>query len=97
MALLGHPHIPGLQPLGYALLMDSQEAQGATNTPRKSEEEFEKRTLDAIQRKFGPAGLIRFLMTFRSGKGDYTNERREWQDKLTMEDIERELAVQTNP
>ncbi len=59
-----------------------------------SEEEFERRTLDAIHREFGPGGVVRFLMAFRSGKGDYTRDRHQWLDGLTLEDIAKELGVE---
>ncbi len=67
-----------------------------TLTPASSlsEEEFERRTLDAIHREFGPGGVVRFVMAFRSGKGDYTAERHQWLGHLTLEDIARELGVE---
>jgi hypothetical protein len=69
----------------------------ATATPvlasELSEEEFERRTLAAIHREFGPGGVVRFLMAFRSGKGDYTAERREWADKLTVDEIWRDMEA----
>ena len=52
-----------------------------------TDEEFERRTLDAIQREFGPGGLARFIMTYRSGRGDYTAERHKWLDGITIEEI----------
>jgi hypothetical protein len=54
-------------------------------------EESERRTLDAIQREFGLGGLARFLMTYRSGRGDYTADRHQWLDEISMEEIDREL------
>ena len=59
--------------------------------------EFERRTLAAIRHELGLGGLARFLMTYRSGKGDYTAERHQWLANVTVEDIERELATQANP
>ena len=59
-----------------------------------SEEEFERRTLAAIHREFGPGGVVRFLVNFRSGCGDYTAERRTWQDGLSLEDIWRDMKAQ---
>ncbi len=59
-----------------------------------TDEEFERRTLDAIQRELGLSGLVRFLRTFRSGKGDYTADRHQWLGHLTVEDIARELGVE---
>jgi hypothetical protein len=58
-----------------------------------SDEEFERRTLAAIEREFGLGGLARFLMTHRSGKGNYTEERREWVEKLSLDDILRDLEA----
>jgi hypothetical protein len=58
-----------------------------------TDEEFERRTLDAIQREFGLGGLARFIMTYRSGRGDYTADRHQWLDGVTIEDIERELKT----
>ena len=52
-----------------------------------SDEEFERRTLDAIEREFGLGGLARFLMTHRSGKGDYTADRHQWLDRLSMDEV----------
>ena len=54
--------------------------------------EFERRTLAAIRHELGLGGLARFLMTYRSGKGDYTADRHQWLDGITMEEIERELS-----
>jgi hypothetical protein len=57
--------------------------------------EFERRTLAAIRHELGLGGLARFLMTFRSGAGDYTRDRHQWLGNLTIEDIERELSAKT--
>jgi hypothetical protein len=59
-----------------------------------SEEEFERRALAAIHRELGPGGVVRFLMDFRSGKGDYTRDRHQWLSGLTLEDIAKELGVE---
>ncbi len=70
----------------------------AANTPLISDisdDEFERRTLDAIEREFGAGGLARFLMTHRSGKGDYTRDRHQWLDGITIEDIEKQLLEAT--
>jgi hypothetical protein len=58
-----------------------------------TDEEFERRTLDAIQREFGLGGLARFIMTYRSGHGDYTADRHQWLAGVTIEDIERDLKA----
>ena len=48
--------------------------------------EFERRTLAAIRHELGLGGLARFLMTYRSGRGDYTADRHKWLDGITVED-----------
>ena len=59
-----------------------------------SEEEFERRTLDAIHREFGPGGVVRFLMAFRSGKGDYTRDRQQGLAGINQEDIARDMGIE---
>ena len=44
-----------------------------------TDEEFERHALELLQREFGPNGLTRFLRLNRSGRGDYTRDRIEWQ------------------
>lgn len=34
-----------------------------------------KAGLEAIAKKLGPLGMVRFLQQFESGRGDYTKER----------------------
>ena len=53
--------------------------------------EFERRTLAAIRHELGLSGLARFLMTYRSGTGDYTRDRHQWLAGITIEDIEMQL------
>lgn len=45
--------------------------------------------LQAIAKKLGPVGLVRFLQMFETGKGDYSTERHEWVDRLSGEEIDR--------
>ncbi len=43
--------------------------------------------LEVLSRELGVVGMIRFLQMFDNGKGDYTKERHQWLDHLTIEDI----------
>jgi hypothetical protein len=52
-----------------------------------TDEEFEKRTIDAIRREFGLGGVSLFLMAYRSGNGDYTAERQDLLHNVTMAEI----------
>lgn len=56
-----------------------------------------QRTLDDVRRegfealleRLGRADMIRFLQQFETGRGDYSQERHEWVDRVCMDDIER--------
>jgi len=52
-----------------------------------TDEQFERHVLDLIQRELGAAGLARFLRLNRSGSGDYTRDRIDWQKDLTVDQI----------
>ncbi len=54
---------------------------------KMSDEEFQKRALEVIGREFGVYGLARFIRTCRPGSGDYTRDRHQWQDGLTVQDV----------
>lgn len=43
--------------------------------------------LSVLNRELGPAGMIRFLQQFESGRGDYTQERHQWQDQQSVKDL----------
>jgi hypothetical protein len=48
--------------------------------------------IDALTKELGPLGMAMFLRQFDSGYGDYTAERDEILDGITIEDIERDLG-----
>ena len=41
----------------------------------------------ALTERLGPAGAMRFMMQYDPGHGDYSNERHEIFDALTMEEL----------
>ncbi len=43
--------------------------------------------LEALKRELGIVGVARFLQMFETRQGDYTAERHEWLDKMTLEEI----------
>ena len=45
----------------------------------------------ALLRELGPVNLARFLQQFETGYGDYTQERHEWLDQYTVEEIAQEI------
>jgi len=52
-----------------------------------TDEQFERFALEVLLRELGPDGLARFLRLNRSGKGDYTLDRIQWQKDLTVDQI----------
>ncbi len=43
--------------------------------------------IEVLNRELGPAAMIRFLQQYESGYGDYSKERHEWIDEISVEDI----------
>ena len=68
-----------------------------TITSNMTDEEFDHHVIGILARELGVGGFARYLMLHRSGKGDYTAERHQWLDSLTLEDIQRDLAAQNTP
>ena len=56
-------------------------------TDQLTDEQFERHALDLLQRELGPDGLARFLCLNRSGTGDYTRDREQWQKDLKLDQI----------
>lgn len=58
-----------------------------TAIDKLTDEQFERKALALLQREFGPDGLARFLRLNRSGAGDYTRDRENWQKGLALDEI----------
>ncbi|MEX1228933.1 MAG: hypothetical protein WEB58_01760 [Planctomycetaceae bacterium] len=56
-------------------------------------EQIRSEGLDALRERLGKADMIRFLSQFDNGSGDYAEERHEWVDRNSLDDI-RKLAQQ---
>ena len=54
---------------------------------KMTDEQFERHALEVLKHELGPDGLARFLRLHRSGSGDYTRDRAEWQRDLTVDEI----------
>lgn len=46
-----------------------------------------KAGLDALAKKLGPLGMVRFLQQYESGSGDYTREREQWLKDVELDAI----------
>lgn len=58
-----------------------------------TDQQFERHALDLLKRELGADGLARFLRLHRSGPGDYTNDRIEWQKSLTIDQVLESILV----
>ena len=50
-----------------------------------------KAGLEAVAKKLGPLGMVRFLQQFETGRGDYTKERDQWLSDMTIQEIISEI------
>jgi hypothetical protein len=52
-----------------------------------TDEQFYRQALGVLQRELGPDRLARFIQLCRSGSGNFTRDRAEHQDGLTIDEI----------
>lgn len=52
-----------------------------------TDEQFERHALEILGRELGADGMARFLRLHRSGPGDYTKDRMQWQKELTIQEV----------
>ena len=52
-----------------------------------SDQEFQRHALAILQRELGAEGFARFLRLYRSGRGNYTEERDHWLRGVTIDEI----------
>ena len=57
---------------------------------------YEIRTIgfEALLRELGPAGAIRFIQQYESGRGDYTRNRKKLLSKKSVREIGRQIMKQ---
>ena len=56
--------------------------------------ELNRRATDALVREVGIVDTLRFLSQFRAGSGDYTLQRDQLFDGMSVKDIIREIKAQ---
>jgi len=57
------------------------------NLNEMTDEQFRDHVHEILERELGREGMLRFLALPRYRQGDYTEERSEWIDDLTLEDV----------
>lgn len=55
--------------------------------------ELNQQATEILVREMGIVDALRFLSQFSSGSGDYTKERKQWLDNLTLEQITSEIRA----
>ena len=50
-------------------------------------EQIRSAGIEALKRELGVVGMVRFLQMFETGRGNYTEERHQWLDQMTLDDI----------
>ena len=50
-------------------------------------EQIRNYSLEVMELELGDSGMTRFLQMFETGHGDYTAERRQWLDHLSLDEI----------
>jgi len=55
-------------------------------------EQIRKAGLEALRKRLGRAGMIRFLQQFDAGRGDYAAERHGWVDQTSLDELKRLAA-----
>lgn len=55
--------------------------------------EINKQATEILDREMGVVDTLRFLSQFSSGSGDYTKERKQWLDSLSLEQITSEIKA----
>ncbi len=58
-----------------------------------TDEQLEQHAAEILHRELGLAGMVR-LMKLRMGSGDYTRDRHQWLDGITVDDIAKEPGIQ---
>ncbi|HEY9820544.1 MAG TPA: hypothetical protein V6D35_07155 [Candidatus Sericytochromatia bacterium] len=57
----------------------------------RTQQEIIRQGYKALVDSLGVADTIRFIQYFSPGKGDYTKERHQWLDKISLEDVLAEM------
>ena len=60
-----------------------------------TDEQFERHALDILHRELGVYGLARFLRVYRAGSADYTRDRHQWLQGMSVRDLANEFVPPT--
>lgn len=66
------------------------------NTQTKPVFEISRRATHILFKEMGVVDTIRFLNQFSVGQGDYTKDRNNWLDKISMNDAIAQIKAEKN-
>lgn len=55
--------------------------------------ELNRRGFQVLTKELGLAAAIRYVQQFDHGSGDYTAERQQWADSVSLEEIEKAVSA----
>lgn len=64
---------------------------------RRTLDEIRRDGLDALRKRLGRAGMVRFMQQFEHGSGDYARERHAWADRITLEELREKAGLTKRP
>ena len=57
-------------------------------------DQIRKVGLEALAQALGQTGMVRFLQQFEIGRGDYSKEKDQWLDNMSIQDIVKGIEEQ---
>lgn len=57
------------------------------NINHKTDQEIRLQGFRALRNELGITDFIRFIQQFEQGSGDYTKERKQWQQNYTVDNV----------
>lgn len=56
--------------------------------------QLRRKGLEALREALGVVGMVRFLQQFDQGSGDYTRDRHQWLEDVTVADVMEQIRQQ---
>lgn len=65
------------------------------NLELKTDREIQQLAYQVLIKELGVVGFIQFIQSFDHGSGDYTEERKQWQNQWTVDSIAQAIQQKT--
>jgi len=57
------------------------------NVQAMTPQQIREAGMEVLSRELGVVGMIRFMQQFEMGRGDYSQDRHQWLDKYSVDEI----------